>query len=1389
MMPAQAKQPRSHKGRWLAMTACVLILALVAGLAWYWHSSSFENLVREKLVTALEDATGGRVEMASLHWNLSALAFTANNLTIHGLEAPDQVPYLHVDRVLVRLHIISLLERRFNVELVQLQHPTIHIIVNPDGSTNAPTPKVRTQATKSAVQDLFDLATNRADFQDGMLIINDRKLPLDFSANDVLARMTYDASAQRFDGRVQVGKIDVKYGDFRDLPAATDLQFSLWRDVAEIKSLRLTSRDSALQASGKVTGFNQPKVQLAYNSTIDLSQMAAVTRTPGFRGGTLLLDGSVQYANANDYNATGHSAFRNLVYENGGVALRQTNLDTNFSFAQNHLSLTRIVARAFGGEITGDADIKNVIASSSVAAAALRQAQLATRASPRGAARPSVQQPATGVQEGSARLRVSNLSLNEVARIISSRSLPLEKLNATGSVTGSVNATWKESVANAFADLTLAIAAPAQSAGNQLPISGSVQGRYSLGAERIELAMLNLVTPRARLQATGSLGSTSASLRVNAAATSLAAFQPMLSAMGNAPLPIELAGSASFDGTLSGRLRSPQIAGHFEAANFTYLYTPSPAVAQAHMQQTGATRNLHPMQTPSPHVPEPSSQPRKIYFDEFVGDIQYSQNSIALHHAILRDGTAQLSLDGSTELDKGSFTDDSQFKVQAVLHNADVAELQHVAGFDYPVSGKLSFSVQAAGTASNPYGHGQLSLVEGEVRGRPVHSLTSKIAFANHTADLEDIHLLAARGTVAGSAAYDFKNREGKVDLKGRSIDIADVPEVQSQHLKVAGVADFTVQGSGSLEHPLVNAHLEIANLVLNDEIIGTLSADATTKGKQLTLTARSKFPKATLTLDGTVQLEGDMPGSAVLHFSNLDVNPFLPAHMRSEVTRQASLDGEAELSGPFKQPRLLHGSLHVKQFSVDVEHIPVKSDGPIELTFANEMISVERCAMSSQDTRFTLTGTIDLRDDRRLDLRAGGSLNLKLAETFDSDLTSYGVANVDLKISGTAVQPAVNGRVEVVHAGLSLIDLPAGLGDLNGSLVFTQDRLQVENLTGRMGGGHIKLGGFVNLGRTLDFDLTVDGKDVRLRYAGFSATSDQTIRLAGSLQNASLTGNVTVTRFAQVPSSDLQLLLAQASAPPSIPNPKSPLNAIHLEVRILSTPELTVETSLAKLSGDVDLRLRGTAARPVLLGRIDIAEGDVKLAGTKYHLQRGDITFTNPVRIDPVLDVEATTRVRDYDITVGLHGTIERLNTTYRSDPPLSTDDIISLLAFGRTQTEQAMGSTTSSPGFAESASGALLSSALNQAVTNRVSKIFGSSAIRINPAFGGWDNDPNARLTLEQQVSNDITFTYVTNLARSAQEIIQIEYNINSEYTLQGIRDENGVVSFDLLIRKRKK
>ena len=127
--------------------------------------------------------------------------------------------------------------------------------------------------------------------------------------------------------------------------------------------------------------------------------------------------------------------------------------------------------------------------------------------------------------------------------------------------------------------------------------------------------------------------------------------------------------------------------------------------------------------------------------------------------------------------------------------------------------------------------------------------------------------------------------------------------------------------------------------------------------------------------------------------------------------------------------------------------------------------------------------------------------------------------------------------------------------------------------------------------------------------------------------------------------------------------------------------------------------------------------------------------------------------------------------------------------LRLGRTQQDYSQATNTGGANLGEATGNAVIGAAINQLVSNRVSRLFGVSAIRINPAVGGVDNNPNARLTVEQQVSSNVTITYITNLARSAQQVLELEYNIARDYTINAMRDENGVVSFDLLIRKRKK
>ena len=79
------------------------------------------------------------------------------------------------------------------------------------------------------------------------------------------------------------------------------------------------------------------------------------------------------------------------------------------------------------------------------------------------------------------------------------------------------------------------------------------------------------------------------------------------------------------------------------------------------------------------------------------------------------------------------------------------------AGLNYPVTGTLNFTVQAAGTEANPHGSGHFSVTAAQAYGRPVKSLTANLVFVNHEAQLDDIQLQAMRGRVAGFGCLQLR--------------------------------------------------------------------------------------------------------------------------------------------------------------------------------------------------------------------------------------------------------------------------------------------------------------------------------------------------------------------------------------------------------------------------------------------------------------------------------------------------------------------------------------------------------------------------------------------------------------------------------------------------------
>jgi translocation and assembly module TamB len=511
-------------------------------------------------------------------------------------------------------------------------------------------------------------------------------------------------------------------------------------------------------------------------------------------------------------------------------------------------------------------------------------------------------------------------------------------------------------------------------------------------------------------------------------------------------------------------------------------------------------------------------------------------------------------------------------------------------------------------------------------------------------------------------------------------------------------------------------------------------------------------------------------------------------AHLGA-IKGESALSGTATVQGPLAHVDRLQGEARLQSMAVTVAGVHLQSEGGVHATLSNAKVMLDPLHITGEETDLRAEGSLELKGTQRLDFAASGTINLKLAETLDSDLTAGGTTTFQVEAHGPLANPGLRGRIDFENGSLSLEDLPNGLSQLHGRLEFNQNRLEVRTLTAMTGGGQLSLGGYLAYQHGLFADLSVTGKGIRIRYPpGVSSLADTTLHLQGTQNSLLLSGNVLLTRFTVSPEMDIAALAAQANAVQPVAPPDAPSNHIRLDVRVQSSPQLNFQNAYAKLAGDVDLRLRGTLASPSLLGRISITEGNAIIAGTRYELQRGDILFTNPVRIQPTIDLNATARVEDYDITLGLHGTPDKLGISYRSDPPLPEADVVALLALGRTQSEQGIYTQQQEQSVGMSPStDVLLGGALNATVSSRVQKLFGVGSVKVDPSYLGALGNSTTRLTVEEQLGKNVTLIYATNVDTSAQQLLQAEIAINRHVSLLVARDESGVFSMVVKATRR--
>ncbi len=1343
--PVTTARPKRRVRILLCLVAALLLVAVLAalGVAHYSQSAEFHECARQFIIAQIEQATGGQVELQGVQWTLERLQFELDGLTIHGREAASEPPLLRAEQVRARVKWAPLLEHRISLHELSVLHPLAHVDVYRDGSTNLPEPKVRKGTPADQVEQLLRLAMDHAELIDGQLLWNEQRIKLDGAAEQVSVALRYNSAGHHYTGEAKVGAVHIVLPQVEPLTLGMEAEFRVYRDRLEVPRLRVNEGHSWVEASGAVSGLNTPVAQFAYRAGGDLEELGRLLRLRGLRGGAVQSSGEGTYRwDRGEYALVGKAQAAGVNWTDHVIQLEHVNGGIAYSLDREQFNVSSIFATALGGTVHGKLDAS------------------------------------TGKDPvGRIALEVTGVEVGQALRAFSTRDMPLDLLHLSGAATGTLDVRWRGSLLNAKMDGDLRVR-PVARAGD-LPVTAVVKATMDFKAEAGELHAVEASTPASRFSVRGRLSADS-DLKMDVTTANFSELAPTVTSWRGSrerALPIEFGGSAHFLGTVQGRLSVPSIAGRLELHDFTTLL-------RMHEPQTGGAATME--------------RVVRTRWDLLEGDVEYSATRESLHNGILRRGGAQIAADVSVPLVKGSYDETQPFSAHVKVANADAVELQALVGAGYPVTGVVSVDVKVGGTKNALIGSGHVVIEDGSAWRQAVKMATADVNFTENQAQLRNIVVKSDLMRLSGDARINVESREFGFDLKGTEGKIENLHAVREGNIRLTGQASFEASGTGTPGVPIINGRLHLHSLAVNRQMIGDLSVDAVTHGSEMALTARSNLKAGEVRLDGQIYLRNQMPMHISGDVASANINPLLEAYLPPHYGAASELKMHIDASGDARNPRGLTAEAVVERWATNYGGIAVANDGPIRLKVANRVLSIEQFRIAGeQGTRFLqVRGAVQLGGKREIDLRADGSMNLKLLETADSNLMASGVANFNVRVNGTLMRPSMRGRLNVQNGAIAYIDFPNGLSDITGTMIFNEDRLQVQELTARTGGGLLHCGGFITFtpAQGLGFNFSASGHDIRLRYPeGLSSTADASMSLTGSLKNAVLAGNVTLTRLGLNPQFDFATYLAKGLRGAPAQKIDSPLNDVHLDVHVTSTPELQVQTSLARLSGNVDLRMRGTASRPVVLGRVNLLEGMIYFNGTKYRLERGDVTLTNPVRIEPTLDVELSARVRDYDITLGFHGPLNKLTPSYRSDPPLSSSDIISLLALGRTAEESAnpamMGTSQYQPSVSESASSALIGQALNATVSSRVQKLFGVSRLKIDPNVGGALNAGLARVTVEQQVSNKLTLTYITNLNQSAQQIIQFEYNVNKDVSIVGIRDQTGVLSFDVLFRKRKR
>jgi translocation and assembly module TamB len=1330
----------------IAVALAILIFTCAMAIILVVRSGWFQEKVRERIISEIVNATGGRVEIGGFAFDWTKLEATVSALVLHGKEPAGEAPLLSVRSISVGLRIISMMERRIDLSSLRIEQPVFRIIFYPDGSNNFPPPR---NLIWSDV--LLDAAVRRYEVVDGLVEYDDKQIPLNVRGENLQASMRYERDGPLYRGELASRHVRVMPGGLAPIEVDMAAAFTLARTRIQFTRLHLATKQSHADLTGTLNDPLNPHGVFTVKATAAVRELAELFRLPLARIGTAAFDGqmSISFANPFKFAMNGRLNARGLGYSRDRLNVEGAELRADVRLTPDDLALSRLTMTAMGSSVTGSAEL-------------------------------------AGWKRFHFDGTVDGLSVQDVAKMATDRPMPWNGM-ARGDI--ALDGELGEPSLKVGAAVTITPAVEGR------PLEGAINLSYDQAAGTLKFQESHVSTLTTRIELSGTLGDT---LAITAQSTNLDDVLPALrevTPQAPASIPLKLLGNgrAMFTGSISGRIDNPHVKGRVNVTN--------------------ASVEGHP-------------------FDRFSAEIDGTLQGVQFEHLDLARGSTEMT--GSTRVGltkDGSVARDESVDARLNVRNVQIGEM--IAEVDKELklpmsavgslSGMASATVHLSGRLSDPQAEMAFDVDRPGGFGEQLDHLRAYVRYTPGAIEVTAGEATGPSGKLNFEGAYqhgagDWKDATVRFDFSAQNVILSTI----KAYAKLQTGVDTKVNGKwngtarvagGAVTLTSINGGIQASGVTWEGQPMGDLSLTAESHGTDVAVHTAAKVRDVTIDGQGSWRLDGDNPGSVTFRFSRISVDTLHHVVMAGGALAQTELPFEGYLDGvslavavALEKPRDFHADLTIPtalidpkptqtlRLGVQPQDVTLRSSEPISVGITSKEARVRSAKFTGRDTSLEASGTVPLDPKVGADLSVRGSVNLIALQLLNPDLAARGNATVQASIRGSLRDPQLGGRLELRSASLYLGDFTNGIDNANGAFVFDRNRATIEKLNAETGGGTVDLAGFIGFGSPLVYRLQANAQKVRVRYPeDVSVTFNAALALNGTSDTSTVSGTITLTRASFTPRADLAQVFAAAARPVPTPSSQSDyIRGMQFDVRIQSGPNFELQTSLAQnLEAVVDLRLRGTPLRPALIGTASVNQGEAEILGNRYTVNRGDVRFVNPVKLDPIFDINLETKARSVSVNIAISGTLQKLNVNYSSDPPMQPREIIALLTVGRAPTGAAGLSSdqTSADTSMVEAGGGLIGQAITAQLSSRLQRFFGASHVKLDPTLTGAEYLPQARLTIEQQVAKDITLTYITNLNRTEEEIVQIEWDFSQRWSAVAVREASGLFGVDFQYRKRFK